>query len=184
VKKCILAILAFSLIGGLSAQEVKIGNGVLTFSGKAATGVFFDSDDVPMKDDMGADINRGFGYHGADGFVYLWNESDTKNAIRGDLTAAYVNGNAGLRIRLRGDWNPKNDAKGNTIDRYAYGWLNLLGDTIKLTGGYIDLSDNVWGTLGDGDWDIGGGGLRVEIKPFNISFLKEIGGGGGGSLGD
>jgi hypothetical protein len=126
-----------------------------------------------MKDDMGNDINRSFGY-GSDGKVYLWNETDTKTGLRGDLTATYTNANVGLRIRLRGDWDPKNDLKGGTIDRYAYGWLNLFSDSLKLTGGFIDLSDNVWGTLGDGDWDIGGLGLRVEFKPFNLPFLNTL----------
>ena len=33
----------------------------------------------------------------------------------------------------------------------------------------------MWGTLGEGDWDIGGAGLRVEFKPFNITPLRDLG---------
>jgi hypothetical protein len=57
--------------------------------------------------------------------------------------------------------------------RYAYGWVDLFNNGLKFTGGFIDLSDNVWGTLGDGDWDIGGNGLRAEVKPFKFFNLDE-----------
>lgn len=56
---------------------------------------------------------------------------------------------------------------GNLITRYAYGWVNLLDDKIKVSGGLIAIADNVWGTQGDGDWDIAGNGLRLELKPID-----------------
>ena len=174
MKKNFWIIAALCLIAGrVAAQEVHVGKGTLTFSGKVASGVFFDFDDVPQEDDAGQPIatnrNAEYSWFGPDGRVRMWNESDTETGLRGELTATYVNGSAGFRVRFRGDWNPQKDLNGNTLDRYAYGWFNLFNEALKFTGGFIDLSDNVWGTLGEGDWDIGGAGLRVEFKPFNIT---------------
>jgi hypothetical protein len=162
------------MMGGvfrLDAQEVTVGSGTLLFGGKVIGGVFYDADDVPKKSETGESINPG--YYGSDGTVYLWNESDAKNALRAELTATYTWENIGFRIRLRAD----DDLQGNVnsvIGRYAYGWVNLFDNLLKFTGGFIDLSDNVWGTLGDGDWDIGGNGLRIEIKPFSLKSLRVL----------
>ena len=180
MKKNFWIIAALCLIAGrVAAQEVHVGKGTLTFSGKVASGVFFDFDDVPQEDDAGQPIatnrNAEYSWFGPDGRVRMWNESDTETGLRGELTATYVNGSAGFRVRFRGDWNPQKDLNGNTLDRYAYGWFNLFNEALKFTGGFIDLSDNVWGTLGEGDWDIGGAGLRVEFKPFNITPLRDLG---------
>jgi hypothetical protein len=60
------------------------------------------------------------------------------------------------------------------IGRYAYGWVNLFDDALKFSGGFIDLSGNVWGTLGDGDWDLGGNGVRMEFKPFSLKPLQSL----------
>ncbi|MDR0876569.1 MAG: hypothetical protein LBN21_00835, partial [Treponema sp.] len=147
----------------------------LTFSGKVASGVFFDSDDVPKENpSIQQPINPN--YIGEDGRVRLWNDTDTDTGLRADLTASYTYENIGFRIRLRSDYDPASasvaDANRITVGRYAYGWVNLFNEGLKLTGGFIDLSDNVWGTLGDGDWDIGGDGVRLEIKPFK--FFKTL----------
>jgi hypothetical protein len=177
MKRYLLLIFGIALgiiIGGgvnLYAQEVKVGAGTLLFGGKVAGGIFYDVDDVPKKNETGGTINPD--YYGSDGKVYMWNESDANSALRAELTAVYTWENIGFRIRLRAD----NDLQGNTntvIGRYAYGWVNLFEETLKLTGGFIDLSDNVWGTLGDGDWDIGGNGLRIELKPFSLKPLRGL----------
>ncbi|MDR3284845.1 MAG: hypothetical protein LBS97_06680 [Treponema sp.] len=171
MKRSFLAILIFSIIAGTGfSQEVKIGKGTLEFGGKVASGVFWDADDVIKETPAGSQINGD--YIGKDGHVKMWNESDTKTPLRADLTATYINENIGFRIRLRSD-NALEDFDRAVIARYAYGWANLLDNGVKLTGGYIDLSDNVWGTLGDGDWDVSGNGLRLEVKPFKFFNLDE-----------
>jgi hypothetical protein len=171
------------MAGALYAQEAQVGGGVLKFEGKVASGVFWDADDVPMEDESGQPINRTASFTGADGKVdingpdgkaYMWNETDTKTSLRADLTATYTNGPAGLRIRLRAD-DALAEKSRAVVARYAYGWVNLFNDSLKVTGGFIDLSDNVWGTLGDGDWDIGGNGVRIEFKPFALFDGLDIG---------
>jgi hypothetical protein len=172
MKRDILLVLSLALIWGpLYSQEVRIGTGTLLFEGKAASGIFFDADDAPKENELGNVINNGF--YGAGGRVYMWNESDTKTGLRGELSAKYTNGNMGFRIRLRADYPFQNDPD-TLIGRYAYGWLDLFDNVLKFTGGFIDLSDNVWGTLGDGDWDIGGNGLRIEFKPFSLKPLQNL----------
>jgi hypothetical protein len=149
--------------GGVTAQEIKIGDGTLTLNGKVATGGFFDNENAEKKDDAGAPINDG--NLGADGRVRMWNESDPGNGLRLDFTAAYTLKNAGFRIRLRAD----NDLAGESrtvVGRYAFGWIDLFDNLLRATGGYIDLSANVWGTQGDLDADIGGNGVRLEVKPI------------------
>ncbi|MDR2477898.1 MAG: hypothetical protein LBD48_01145 [Treponema sp.] len=179
MKRVFFAIFVLCLAGLAWAQEVKIGNGTLEFGGKVAGGVFFDFDDVPQEDDTGQPIaanrNAEYSWFGPDGRVRMWNESDTKTGLRGELTATYTNGIAGMRVRFRSDWDGQHNLDGDAIGRYAYGWFNLFDEALKFTGGFIDLSDNVWGTLGEGDWDIGGAGLRVEFKPFNITPLRDLG---------
>jgi hypothetical protein len=168
MQKKLFVILLAAIALEINAQEVQIGSGTLLFTGKVAGGVFFDSDDAEKEGETGP-INPG--YHGSAGKVYLWNESDAKASLRAELSAKYTNNTIGFRIRLRAD-----DAlQGNpdtVTSRYAYGWLNLFDDALKFTGGFIDLSDNVWGTLGDGDWDIGGNGIRMEFKPFHLKPLQ------------
>jgi hypothetical protein len=178
---CFLQILIIA--GALHPQEVQIGDGVLKFEGKVASGVFWDADDVPMKDESGQPINQNGSFTGSDGKVdiigpdgkvYMWNETDTRTSLRADLTATYTNGPAGLRIRLRAD-DALADKNRAVIARYAYGWVNVFNDALKFTGGFIDLSNNVWGTLGDGDWDIGGNGVRIEFKPFALFDGLDLG---------
>jgi hypothetical protein len=167
MKRGLLIILVFVLAAGagISAQEVKIGAGTLTFSGKIASGIFYDADSAPKEDTIGNPINRDF--IGSEGWVHWWNETDNKTPLRTDLTAVYTLNNLGFRVRLRAD-NALDGLDRGVIARYAYGWVYFFDDILKLTAGYIDLSDNVWGTLGDGDWDIGGNGLRLEFKPIKI----------------
>ncbi|MDR2053772.1 MAG: hypothetical protein LBP80_10190 [Treponema sp.] len=105
----------------------------------------------------------------------MWNESEGTTAWRAELTATYTNTNTnnGFKIRFR----VEDALQGNpdtAIGRYAYGWINLFGNALKFTGGFIDVSDNVWGTLGDGDWDIGGNGVRMEFKPFSLRPLQNL----------
>jgi hypothetical protein len=126
--------------------------------------VVYDADDAVKETPAATAVNPN--YIGKDGQVRVLNESEGA-ALRAELTAAYINKNIGLRIRLRAD-NIFDGLDRNFLARYAYGWINLFNEGLKFTGGFIDLSDNVWGTLGDGDWDIGGNGLRVEIKPFKF----------------
>jgi hypothetical protein len=173
MKRGFLIIPVFALIAGtgIGAQEVKLGSGTLTFNGKIASGVFYDVDDAPKKSETGAALNAD--YNGTDGRVYMWNESDTKTSLRADLTATYTNNDIGFRIRLRAD-DALDGLGRDVISRYAYGWIDLFGEALKFTGGYIDLSDNVWGTLGDGDWDIGGNGVRMEFKPFSLKPLQGL----------
>ncbi|MDR0707600.1 MAG: hypothetical protein LBF60_06970 [Treponema sp.] len=170
MQKSLFVILIAALAVEIGSQEVQIGGGTLLFTGKVASGVFFDSDDAEKEGETGP-INPS--YYGSEGKVYLWNESDAKTGLRAELSARYTNGNNGFRIRLRAD----NALQGNpntAIGRYAYGWLNLFDEAVKFTGGFIDLSDNVWGTLGDGDWDIGGNGIRMEFKPFHVKPLQGL----------
>jgi hypothetical protein len=179
VKRVFLVIFVFCLAGLAWAQEVNVGKGTLTFSGKVASGVFFDSDDAVKESRTGALINND--WIGTDGRVRMWNETDTQTGLRADLTASYIHENIGFRIRFRADndlsgknkFDPDNFLNTVMIGRYAYGWLNLFNEGVKFTGGFIDLSDNVWGTLGDGDWDIAGNGIRVELKPFRLFNLDE-----------
>jgi hypothetical protein len=156
----------------LYAQEVKVGAGTLLFGGKVASGIFFDADDTVKESETGAALNQG--YNGTDGRVYMWNESDAKTGLRAELSAKYTNNAIGFRIRLRADNALQDDTPDTVISRYAYGWVNFFDDALKFTGGFIDLSDNVWGTLGDGDWDIGGNGVRMEFKPFSLKPLQNI----------
>ena len=165
----IVAALCF-IAGRVAAQEVNVGKGALTFSGKIASGVFFDFDDVEKEDETGAVINPG--YYGSDGRVYLWNDSDNKSPLRADLTANYIMDTVGFRIRLRAN-SALDGFDRSVLARYAYGWVNLFNQGLKFTGGFIDLSDNVWGTRGDLDKDIGGNGVRVELKPFRFFNLDE-----------
>jgi hypothetical protein len=161
-----IILVIFMLIGGKAfSQEVKVGSGTLTFSGKIASGIFYDDDNAPKKDTIGNPINTGF--IGSEGRVRWWNETDNKTPLRTDLTALYTWNNVGFRVRLRAD-NALDGLDRGVIARYAYGWVYFFDDILKATAGYIDLSDNVWGTLGDGDWDIGGNGLRLEFKPLKI----------------
>jgi hypothetical protein len=165
----------FVIAGALQSQEVQIGNGALKFEGKVASGVFWDADDILKYSTTGTPVNQNFSnYHGEDGKVYLWNETeDIAGGLRAELSATYTNGPVGLKVRFRAD--PALNGFTNTVfDRYAYGWINLFGETMKVTGGFIDLSDNVWGTLGDLDADIGGNGVRIEFKPFNIKPLNGL----------
>jgi hypothetical protein len=175
MKRNILVVLSLALVcpggGNLYPQEVAIGNGTLRFEGKVASGVFFDADDAPTENELGNVINPGF--YGSSGRVYMWNESDTKTGLRGELSAKYTNDDTGFRIRLRADYPFQNEPDMLT-GRYAYGWLNLFDNALKFTGGFIDLSDNVWGTLGDLDADIGGNGLRIEFKPFSLKPLQNL----------
>jgi hypothetical protein len=176
MKKITLLILGIVIFlgGNIPAQEIQAGKGTLLFSGKIASGVFVEFDDVPQKSETGAYINQN--YYGSDGKVYLWNDTEglaPGNGLRAELTATYTMENIGFRIRLRAD----NDLDGfddTVVGRYAYGWINLLNNAFKFTGGFIDLSDNVWGTLGDGDWDIGGNGIRAEFKPFSLKPLERF----------
>jgi hypothetical protein len=167
MKKVLLVLSVFLLaIGGtyLDAQEVTIGAGTLLFSGKLVSGIFWEADNAEKESQGGAAINAG--WIGSDGKTFLWNESDSKAPLRVDFSAAYTVDNIGFRLRLRA--NDARDGTGLFAARYAYGWVDFLGGAIKTTAGFIDLSDNVWGTLGDGDWDIAGNGLRVEVSPFKF----------------
>jgi hypothetical protein len=173
MKRGLLIILVFVLIAGtgIGTQEIKIGDGTLTFNGKIASGIFYDADDAVKESETGAVLNSD--YNGTGGRVYMWNESDAKTGLRAELSAKYTNNNVGFRIRLRAD-DALQSKPDTVISRYAYGWVNLFDDVLKFTGGFIDLSDNVWGTLGDGDWDIGGNGVRMEFKPFSLKPLHDI----------
>jgi hypothetical protein len=169
----ILLTLIACIVGGgynLSAQEVNVGKGTLRFEGKIAGGVFFESDNTIQQNRTGALINQN--YIGPDGRVFLWNESDNESPLRADLTAIYSQENIGFRIRLQAN-SALQGFDQTEIARYAYGWVSLFNDGLKFTGGLIDLSDNVWGTLGDGDWDIGGNGLRLELKPLKFFKIDE-----------
>jgi hypothetical protein len=166
MKRSFLVMLGVALLVGggvLTAQEVKIGNGVLTLNGKVATGVFFDNDNVAKEADNGAAINAG--YLGADGRVKMYNESDPGKGLRTDFTVAYTLNNAGFRFRLRADDDLEGTDRG-VMGRYAFGYIDLLNNKLRATGGYIDLSANVWGTQGDLDADVSGNGVRLEVKPI------------------
>jgi hypothetical protein len=176
MKKVLLfsSIIILALYGGraslrLDAQEVTAGSGTLSFGGKVIGGIVYDADDTVKKTPAGIEINSD--YIGEDGRVRLLNESEN-TTLRTELTTSYINQNIGFRIRLRAD-NVFEGIDSAVTARYAYGWVDLFNEGLKFTGGFIDLSDNVWGTLGDGDWDIGGNGLRVEVKPFKFFNLNE-----------
>jgi hypothetical protein len=176
LRKFIPLCIALALVAanGAMSQGIAIGDGTLTLGGKIVSGIFFDSDTVPMvQKGTVTQINNkadDFGklYYGADGRVRLWNETDSKNPLRFDFSLMYVLNNLGFKARLRADnvLQGISGASSNSFARYAYAWIGLLDERIKVTGGFIDLGDNVWGTKGDGDWDIGGNGLRLEIKPL------------------
>jgi hypothetical protein len=171
MKKGFLIAIAMVLIigGNIASQEVKIGNGNLLFNGKITSGIFWEADNTEKESQGGAAINAG--WIGPDGKIFLWNESDSKTPLRADFSLTYTMDNVGFRIRLRAD--DARDGTGLVFARYAYGWVDFLGGAIKTTAGFIDLSDNVWGTLGDGDWDIAGNGLRLEINPLKFFNLNE-----------
>jgi hypothetical protein len=150
MKRVILATLAiFFVIGGIAAQEVKIGNGTLTIGGKISTGIeakFDDSSDAAEK-----------------GVVRMHNETDGTN-LRAELTTSYVNNNVGFTARLRAD--DVEVGKAAAGFRYAFGWIDLFDGKLRPVGGLLDVNSNVWGTKGDLDVDVGGAGLRFEIKPI------------------
>jgi len=171
--------LVLSVAAGLFAQGVVVGDGSLTINSKVASGLAFDSDDQAKTSETGGEINAG--YFGPEGRVRLWNDSDAKNALRADLSLTYSKENGGFKVRLRAEnllkgVAPAADAalSGIAFGRYAYGWVELFGDRVKMTAGLVDLSDNVWGTKGDGDWDIGGNGLRLELRPLEGLGLGEL----------
>jgi hypothetical protein len=148
MKRVILAMFAiFFIIGGIAAQEVKIGNGTLTIGGKISTGIEATFDD---------DTND-------KGTVRMYNDTDGTN-LRAELTTTYANENVGFTSRLRAD--DVEVGKAAAGFRYAYGWINLFDGLLRPVGGYLDVTSNVWGTKGDLDVDVGGAGLRLEVKPI------------------
>ena len=166
MKKLLLMVIALILVTGVLSAQIQVGNGELTIQGKVASGVFFDADDAPKETPAGVQINDA--WLGDEGRVRMWNESDPDNGLRADLSASYTAENIGFRIRLRVD-NALDGLDRTAVGRFAYGWVDLFNDSLRFTGGYIDLTDaNVWGTLGDLDKDVSGNGVRAEVKPFNF----------------
>jgi len=163
LRKVFPLILALALVAAddVLSQDIPIGDGKLTLGGKLVSGIFYDSDNVPMVSDGQASINSGMGYYGTEGSICFWNESDSKNSMRLDCSLTYALDDFGFNARLRVD-----GIASFAYERYAYAWVDLLDDQLKISGGFIDIADKVWGTLGDGDWDIGGNGVRVEITPI------------------
>jgi hypothetical protein len=148
MKKVILAMLVvFCVIGPIAAQEIKIGDGTLTIGGKISTGIEVTFDDADNDE----------------GKVRMYNDDDSGQELRGELTTTYTNGDVGFTTRFRATQGQlgQNAVVGL---RFAYGWINLFDGHFRPVGGYVD--NNVWGTKGDLDVDVAGAGLRLEFKPI------------------
>ncbi|MDR1248802.1 MAG: hypothetical protein LBK63_05810 [Treponema sp.] len=143
------------ILGGtVFSQEVEIGRGKLVFGGRVATGVYFDINSTNNKDGTFQILNMGYP------------DNDYNNSMRAELSAVYTNRNGGFRLGLRADdvINRLEGGEGLFNVPYANGWVDLLDNKLRVTGGKV--ADNVWGTIGFLDSTIPAAGLRLEAKPF------------------
>ena len=142
MKKVLIVLLALAIAGGLFADEVIV-------SGEVNTGIFFRAGD--SYDDPTAE---------------LWNDDDA--AYIAKIGVSYDADVWGAQIGIKAI---DGEEDGVQYDNYfgfydAHGWLKFMDGLIILRGGLID--PNVWNT---GGWvDTGfanGGGVRVEVEPFD-----------------
>jgi hypothetical protein len=140
---------------GVFAQGIKIGGGELTFNGKIASGLSFDISSDSNKDGTFKMLNMSYP------------DNPYENSLRADLYTAYTKGNGGFKFALRADdvINRINDDEGLFGVPYAFGWIDLLNNKLRVTGGKIE--DNVWGTMGLVNATITAAGVRLEVKPVD-----------------
>lgn len=176
----ILLVFSFLVLagGGIFPQEVKIGAGSLTIGGQIRSGLQWNMDDIALTNDSGQSISANSGYYGSEGNLNLASVTNYRTwdsvPLRADLSLRYAIGSGGFKILIRDDKVHLNDGA-SFYPRYAYAWLFLFDNVVRLTGGWI-VVDSPWGTGGPGDWgwNYDGRGMRVEIRPFSIPALRSF----------
>jgi hypothetical protein len=160
----------FLIIGerGVFAQGIEIGGGELTLNGRIVSGVSFDINSTTNKDGTFKMLNMAYP------------DNPYENSLRADLYTAYTRGNGGFKFALRADdvinglnggsastssGGPGGSTGGYFSVPYAFGWIDLLNNKLRVTGGKIE--DNVWGTLGLVNAAITATGARLELKPVD-----------------
>jgi hypothetical protein len=140
---------------GVFAQGLETGGGSLTFNGKIASGVSFDIDSTNNKDGTFQMLNMSYP------------DNPYRNSLRADLYTAFTKGNGGFKFALRADdvINRISGGGGLYSVPYAFGWLDLLNNKFRITGGKIE--DNVWGTMGLVNATITAAGVRLEARPVD-----------------
>jgi len=153
MKKLFVLLLAFAMVGAVSAQAAAPAPApVLTWSGY---------------------LNTGFQYTSSDGYVYLWN-ADAGNMTRVRLSAAYTNGDFGVNFRIQ------NSDVGTTVGAQLFTqalvWGNLFDKMVTFKAG--KLNDYTWATPYS-SWGAldGKTGLQVQLKPaagLNVGFFVPL----------
>jgi hypothetical protein len=139
MKKVLVVLLILAVAGGVFAQD-------LTWSGTVETGVH-----ITKKD-------------GADDVLVWADNDDDVQGVRAKLQAAVTGDSWGFKVGTKVETSDA--AYKSAAQLYnGYGWFDLLGGMIKLSGGLID--DAVWTTQGAEDWGFAtGSGVRLEVVPI------------------
>jgi hypothetical protein len=154
MKKVLVFLLTLGLAAG--AFAVDLGNG-LKVDGEVKAGlrVLSAADDKDDTEDTQASVFN----------------QDAGQTIRYRLTFGYTGDWGGAKIRLQSDDSniTGGDKSVGFYAKYAYGWVNILGGKIVVSGGHI--GDDLWGLgkLGANVFDPSLDaviGTRVEFKPI------------------
>jgi hypothetical protein len=141
MKKLIVLLLAFAMVGGVFAQAAAAPAPALVFSGYLNTGFQYDS----TTDDL-----------------YLYNK-DAGNMTRVRWNADYTNGDFGVHFRLQN--SDVGVATGTQLFTQALVWGNLLDKMVYFKVG--KLNDYTWATAYNswGHFD-GQTGAQIQLKPI------------------
>jgi hypothetical protein len=144
---------------------IKIAGGELTISGAAKMGVSVDGT-TKKNPNSKSDVGRSAG-------IYFYSDDIGYDGIRGsaadavgarfDLSFSYIRGPIGTKLTFRSD-NLESPGLLN-----AYGFVNLFGGIVNVTGGMID--DAIWGSTMFSSTETDTSltsvtGIRIAIAPF------------------
>jgi len=156
MKKLIVLLLAFAMVGGVFAQAAAAPAPALVFSGY---------------------LNTGFQYDSTTGDLYLYNK-DAGNMTRLRWNADYTNGDFGVHFRLQN--SDVGVTTGTQLFTQALVWGNLFNKMVYFKVG--KLNDYTWATAYNswGGYD-GKLGFQVQLKPvagLNAGFIVPLTTGG------
>jgi hypothetical protein len=180
MKRKIVIILLISIIplGGVFGQTVKVGSGTLNISGRIATGVFLDTDNVSLLDNSNAIIPENTAYYGSDGGLRQWAITDfstgTGHPVMSWVQLRYATGNVGIRTTFMA--LNANLGSGDVFYPYeAYGYMYLFNRSVIVRGGLM-INQPLYGTgsLDGGFYHFDGPGIQVEFEPFRLDTFKEL----------
>ena len=185
MKKIIISAFMIVILGssGLFGQTVKTTRGVLNFSGKVSTGVYFDSDNVSLLDTSGVGIAGNIKYYGKDGYFRQWTTTDfrtfSENSFQVYLAARYETGNMGLFMGLMVlDGNMYSNARFFPYD--CYGYLRLFNRSLIMRAGYM-VGKPTFSAGADSraimfteGYNLDGPGLQLEFESWRIPAIGKI----------